>query len=104
MHSVAQRSLEVIPPHLTTSHCSQAANFDTPRGQQQYLAIGTQAIGKHGLSCIEDPERKWADKILMYLKGMNNAENADWQAEPWGFPVPKDIDFDWSPFVLLCWQ
>lgn len=30
------------------------------------------------------PERKWVDK------GINNAKNAGWQAEPWGFLVPKD--------------
>lgn len=46
-----------------------------------------------GWAAWRPPERKRVDKILMYLEGMTNAENAGWQAEPGGFLVPKDTYF-----------
>lgn len=45
-------------------------------------------------------ERKWIDKIVMYLESINNVQNAGWQAKSWEFLLQKDKYFDWSSFVL----
>lgn len=74
---VAQRSPKVIPPPLTILHCSQAAHFHTPCGQQPQ--ISRKKRHKHGVSCMEAPrKKKLISRSWMCLGGTTNAENAGW--------------------------